>query len=160
LYWDKTFVEEQIIVFEQQLEWALQYDYPVIIHSRTAHNEIIRSMKKFKNLRGVFHSFSGSVEQAREILRLGNFKLGINGVVTYKNTNLPETLKQLSLNDIVLETDAPYLTPVPHRGERNEVAYLSFIRNKLAEIFNVSAAEIDKITALNTKTIFSSVFLK
>ena len=158
LYWDKTYLAEQIIAFEQQLEWALQYGYPVIIHSRNSHNEIMASLKKFKNVRGVFHSFSGSIEQAREILRLGDFKLGINGVVTYKNTNLPQTLKQLSLNDIVLETDAPYLTPVPFRGQRNETAYLSLIKNKLAEIFDISDAEIDKITTRNTKTIFPSVF--
>jgi len=157
LYWDKTFLQEQIAAFEQQIEWALEYDYPLIIHSRNAHNEIIRSVKKFKNLRGVFHSFSGSVEQAREIFRLGNFKLGINGVVTYKNANLPQTLTTLSLNDIVLETDAPYLTPVPHRGKRNETAYIQYVAQKLAEIYNVTLEEVDKITTENAKSIFTGI---
>ena len=157
LYWDKTFWQEQTAAFETQLEWASERGYPVIIHSRSAHNEIIRSVKQFKHLRGVFHSFSGSIEQAREILRLGNFKLGINGVVTYKNANLPQTLAQLSLNDLVLETDAPYLTPVPHRGKRNETAYLQYVAQRLAEIFNLSLEEVDDVTTQNAKSIFTGI---
>ena len=160
LYWDKTYLTEQIIAFEQQLEWALQYNYPVIIHSRDSHNEIMASLKKFasRNLTGVFHSFGGTIKQAQEILNFGGFKLGINGVVTFKNSGLDNVLAQLNPEDLVLETDSPYLAPIPFRGQRNETAYLSLIKNKLAEIFNISEAEIDKITTQNTKTIFPSVF--
>ncbi|MDR0872458.1 MAG: TatD family hydrolase [Prevotellaceae bacterium] len=167
LYWDKTFQNEQVAAFETQVEWALEYDYPIIIHSRTAHNEIIRSLKKIGRgvlntpshtpLRGIFHSFSGSIEQAREILRLGNFKLGINGVLTFKNANLPQTLQQISLNDLVLETDAPYLTPVPFRGQRNETAYVQYVAQKLAEIYQTSIEEVDKITTENAKSIFTGI---
>ena len=160
LYWDKTYLAEQITTFEQQLEWALQYNYPVIIHSRDSHDEIMASLKKFagRNLTGIFHSFGGTIEQAREILKLDGFKLGINGVVTFKNSGLDKVIAQLRPEDLVLETDSPYLAPVPFRGQRNETAYLSLVRNKLAEIFNIPAAEIDKITTLNTKTLFPSVF--
>jgi len=160
LYWDKTYLAEQIIAFEQQLEWALQYDYPVIIHSRDSHDEIMASLKKFagRNLTGIFHSFGGTIEQAKEILTFGNFKLGINGVVTFKNSGLNKVLAQLSPEDVVLETDSPYLAPVPFRGQRNETAYLSLIKNKLTEIFDISDAEIDKITTQNTKIIFPAVF--
>jgi TatD DNase family protein len=159
LYWDKTFAEEQIIAFEQQIKWAQEFDLPIIIHTRNSHNEAIRSLKKFKNLRGIFHSFSGSFEQAQEILRLnGNFKLGTGGVVTFKNSNLPQTLARLSLHDIVLETDAPYLTPVPYRGKRNETSYVKYVAEKLAEIYQVSVEEVDKITTQNAKEIFSQLF--
>ena len=156
LYWDKTFAQEQILAFEQQIEWAQEFDLPLIIHTRNSHNEAIRSLKKFKNLRGIFHSFSGSFEQAQEILRLnGEFKLGINGVVTFKNTHLPETLARLSLQNIVLETDAPYLTPAPYRGKRNEPAYVKLVAGKLAEIYQISLEEIDKITTKSAKEIFN-----
>ncbi len=155
LYWDKTFAEEQIFAFEQQIVWAQEFDLPLIIHSRNAQNEVIRSLKKFKNLRGIFHSFSGSYEQAQEILHLdGNFKLGINGVVTFKNAHLPQTLAKLSLSNILLETDTPYLTPSPYRGKRNESAYIQFVAEKLAEIYQVSVEEVDRITTQNTKEIF------
>jgi TatD DNase family protein len=160
LYWDKTFFAQQIEVFQTQIEWALERDLPIIIHSRSAHNEIIRCLKQFagQGLRGVFHSFSGSIEQAREILRLdGNFKLGINGVVTFKNANLPQTLLQISLTDLILETDAPYLTPVPYRGKRNETAYVQFVAQKLAEIYGLSVLEIDTITTQTAKSIFTGI---
>ncbi len=160
LYWDKTFFEQQVEVFQTQIEWALALDYPIIIHSRNAHNEIIRCLKQFagRDLRGVFHSFSGSVEQAREILRLdGNFKLGINGVITFKNTYLPQTLQQISLTNLVLETDSPYLTPVPHRGKRNETAYVQYVAQKLAEIYGKPVQEINEITTQTAKTIFTGI---
>ncbi|MDR1699540.1 MAG: TatD family hydrolase [Prevotellaceae bacterium] len=156
-YWDKTFAGEQILAFEQQIAWAQEFDLPLIIHSRNAQNEVIRSLKKFKNLRGIFHSFSGSFEQAQEILRLGDFKLGINGVVTFKNANLPQTLSRLSLNDLVLETDAPYLTPAPYRGKRNESAYVKFVAEKLANVYQVPMSEVDKITTENTTEIFKTL---
>ena len=158
LYWDKTFAEAQIEAFEQQIEWAQEFDLPIIIHTRNAHNEAIRSLKKFKNLRGIFHAFSGSFEQAQEILRLnGNFKLGINGVLTFKNANLPQTLSRLTLSDIVLETDAPYLTPSPYRGKRNESAYVKYVAEKLVEIYQVPFAEIDKITTENANFLFKTI---
>jgi TatD DNase family protein len=161
LYWDKTFLKEQISAFEQQIEWALDYKYPVIIHSREAHNEIMSSLKKHKNkgLTGVFHSFSGNLEQAKEILAFGNFKLGINGVITFKNSGLDKIIANLQPSDLVLETDSPYLTPVPFRGKRNESSYITFVVKKLAEIFQIPEEEIKKITLSTTKTIFPSIFL-
>jgi TatD DNase family protein len=129
LYWDKTQLKEQIEVFEQQLEWAIQYKLPVIIHVRDAFPEALQSVKKLNcpELQGVFHSFGGSLEDAQTILNFDGFKLGINGVVTFKNSNLKETLQHIPLEHIVLETDAPYLSPVPYRGKRNEPKHLKEI---------------------------------
>lgn len=152
LYWDKTFVGEQIKAFEQQLQWAVDYSLPVIIHVRDAFDLAIASVKKYNNqsLKGIFHSFGGTPEEARQIMALGGFKMGINGVVTFKNSNLPQTLLEVPLDYLVLETDAPYLTPVPYRGRRNESAYLEYIKNKLAEIYKLSSEEIAKKTYWNS----------
>ncbi len=159
LYWDKTFLTEQIYAFEQQLEWAQQYQYPVIIHTRDSFTEVMNSVKKFRNLTGIFHSFGGTVRQAGEILALDGFKLGINGVITFKNSGLSDVLSQLNIHDLVLETDAPYLTPTPYRGKRNESSYIRLTAQKLSEIYNLPLEEIDHITTENAKTIFPSVFL-
>jgi TatD DNase family protein len=152
LYWDKTFVKEQVTVFERQLQWAVDYDLPVIIHVRDAFELAIASVEKYNNasLKGIFHSFGGTVEEAQRIMGLGGFKMGINGVVTFKNSTLGSVLPHVPLEYLVLETDAPYLTPVPYRGKRNESAYLEYIKNKLAEVYNLSPEEIAKKTLQNS----------
>ncbi len=156
LYWDKTFREEQINAFEQQLQWAIEYDLPVIIHQRDAFEDTIASVEKYNcdKLRGLFHSFGDSVEFAHRILSLGNFYLGINGVVTFKNSKLSSVLEQLSPENLVLETDAPYLTPAPYRGKRNESAYVLLVAQKLAEIYQKPVDEIIQITGRNAITLF------
>ncbi|GHT19756.1 TatD family hydrolase [Bacteroidia bacterium] len=156
LYWDKTFEREQIITFQTQCEWALQRELPVIIHLRNSFTEIMNALKPFKNkgLRGIFHSFSGTAAEASEILNFGDFYLGINGIVTFKNSNLSATLKEIPLQHIVTETDAPYLTPAPHRGTRNETSYIALVVKKLAEIYQLTEAEIDCITTENAKKLF------
>ena len=157
LYWDKTFLEEQIIVFQQQIDWALVYKLPVIIHVRDSFRETMQALQPYKNfgLRGVFHSFTGTYEDACEIIDFGGFLLGINGIVTFKNSGLASVVEQIDLKHLLLETDSPYLTPVPHRGKRNESAYTLLVANKLAEIFNCSLQQIDEQTNLNAKSLFA-----
>jgi TatD DNase family protein len=153
-YWDKTFAEEQKIAFVQQCNWAAELDLGVSVHTRSATYEAISAVKSMKQKpRGVFHCFSGSIEEANEMIKLG-FKLGIGGVLTYKNSNLPEVLKQLSLDDIVLETDSPYLPPVPHRGKRNESSYIPLIAEKLSDVFGVSVETIANKTTANAREVF------
>lgn len=156
LYWDQTYQKEQIIAFEQQLQWAVNHQLPVIIHQRNSFAETINSVEKFAKmgLHGVFHSFGGSIDEAHRILNLGHFFLGINGIVTFKNSKLSETLKHVPLERVVLETDAPYLTPVPYRGQRNESSYLPFIVKKLSEIYQTSNEVVEAITYDNAKTLF------
>ncbi len=156
-YWDRTYMAEQQDAFSVQMEWAMQHDIPIVIHTRNAMQETIEMVKKFtpKGIRGIFHCFSGSVESAREIIRLG-FYLGIGGVITYKNAGVAEVLEEIDLKHIVLETDAPYLTPAPFRGKRNESAYLEHIVNKLALIKNSSPQEIAEITTSNAQNIFGT----
>lgn len=156
LYWDKTFREQQIAVFEQQLQWAIEYDLPVIIHQRDAFEDTIACVEKYNcdKLRGIFHSFGDSVEFARRILSLGNFYLGINGVVTFKNSKLSSVLEQLSPDNLVMETDAPYLTPVPYRGKRNESSYVMLVAQKLANIYQKPVDEIIQITEKNATVLF------
>lgn len=157
LYWDKTFLKEQIFVFQQQVEWALYYKLPIIIHVRDSFRETIDALTPFKNkgLKGVFHSFTGTLADAEEILSFEGFKLGINGIVTFKNSGLADTVRQIDLKHIVLETDAPYLTPVPFRGKRNESSYMRYVLQKLAEIYNLPIEQIDKITTSNAIELFS-----
>ncbi len=159
LYWDKTFINEQIKVFEQQLKWAIEYNLPVIIHVRDAFPEALRSIERLNcpQLHGVFHSFSGNLKDAQSILNLKGFKLGINGIVTFKNSDLKNTLSQIPLENIVLETDAPYLSPVPYRGKRNEPKHLLEIVAKLAEIYNESTDNIIKKTGENALQVFKSI---
>jgi len=138
LYWDKTFFEQQQKAFRTQVQWALEFEYPVSIHCRNAFDELYALLKEFPRLpKAIFHCFSGNLEQARQVLDLGNFKLGIGGVLTFKNAGLDKVVEQLSLDDLVLETDAPYLAPVPFRGKRNEPAYLPEVARRLAELKNV-----------------------
>ena len=156
LYWDKTFYTEQVFALQTQVQWALDSNLPVIIHVRDSHKETIEALQPFKNkgLRGVFHCFTGSRKEADEIVELGDFMLGIGGVVTFKNSGLAGNLKDIPLTKLVLETDTPYLAPVPFRGKRNEPAYTAFICNKLAEVYQVSVKEIDEITTRNAEKLF------
>jgi TatD DNase family protein len=154
-YWDRTFAAEQKKAFEQQIDWALHYQLPVIIHSRSSTKECIDIIRRKQNgsLVTIFHCYSGTVEEAKEVVALGGY-LGIGGVVTYKKINLPEVLHAVSLDNIVLETDAPYLSPVPYRGKRNESAYLPIIAEKIAEIYQLSFPDIVEKTTANAVKIF------
>lgn len=157
LYWDQTYKKEQIMAFQQQLKWALEYNKPVIIHVRNSFRETMLAMEPFKNsgLKGVFHSFGGSIEEADEILKFGGFLIGINGIVTFKNATLGDVLKHINLSHIVLETDAPYLTPVPFRGKRNECAYLTYTTRYLATLFSTTYDAVTKQTTQNAQNLFN-----
>jgi TatD DNase family protein len=155
-YWDVSFKEQQYEAFEQQIDLALQYDLPIVIHSRESTQECIEVVKKKQNgrLKGIFHCFGGTLQQAEEITELGLY-LGIGGVVTFKNSTLPEVIKTISLNHIVLETDAPYLAPVPYRGKRNESSYIPLIAAKIAELKGIDITEVAAITTRNAEIIFN-----
>ena len=155
LYWDKTFVNEQTSAFNYQLDLAIDYHLPVAIHTRNSFEIAIKMIREKNNpeLKGVFHCFSGSVEQAQQAMELG-FMLGIGGIITYKNSGLQKVVEDTGLTHLVLETDAPYLPPAPYRGQRNESAYIPVIAEKVAEIKNVSVTEVAEITTLNAVTLF------
>jgi len=158
LYWAQTFIREQEIAFRKQVEWAVKYELPIVIHSRNSFDEIYTILKvspfeKVKPLRGIFHCFTGNLEQAKKAIELG-FYLGIGGVLTFKNSGLDKVVEQIDLKHLVLETDAPYLAPVPHRGKRNESSYLVLIAQKLADIKNISIEEVAAVTTENSKLIF------
>jgi len=154
-YWDKTFVKEQQLVFETQMQWALDLQLPIAIHTRNAMGETIEAVKPFakKGLRGVFHCFSGSKESAEQIIGMG-FHLGLGGVLTYKNAGVAEAIKDIPMEYLVLETDAPYLAPVPYRGKTNEPAYMLEVAKKLAEIKSMPLHEIAAITTSNAEKLF------
>jgi TatD DNase family protein len=156
-YWDRLFEKEQYIAFKQQMQWALDYNVPISIHTRNAMGETIETVKPFakKGLRGIFHCFGGSYESAKEITKMG-FYLGIGGVVTYKKAGLAEVLAHIDLQHLVLETDAPYLTPVPFRGKRNEPSYLQYVIAKIAEVKKMNVEEVSAITSANAEQVFSS----
>ena len=154
LYWDKSTLDIQKEAFELQCDWAIEKQLPVAIHSRDSTHILIELLKKRKNKpRGVFHCFTGSLEEANEILKLG-FYVGIGGVVTYKNTHLRDRLKHLPLDKIVLETDAPYLPPVPFRGKRNESAYTKLVAETLCSVYEKGLEEIADVTTQNAKDLF------
>jgi TatD DNase family protein len=155
-YWDKTFVIQQYQAFRTQIEWAIEYKRPIVTHTRNAMQETINLVKEYKSkaLKGIFHCFSGSYESAKEIIDAG-FYLGIGGVVTYKNAGLAEVLTKIDLEHLVLETDAPYLAPVPFRGKRNESSYLKYIAAKIAAIKQVPVEEVASITTANAEKIFA-----
>ncbi len=156
LYWDKTFVTQQQKAFETQIKWALEYNYPIVIHCRNAFDEIYEILKSFKQLpKAIFHCFSGTVDEAHKIIDLGNFKLGIGGVVTFKNSGLDKVVEQIDLQHLVLETDAPYLAPVPFRGKRNEPIYILEVAKKIVEIKQISIAKVAEITTTNAEFIFA-----
>jgi len=155
LYWDKTFVTEQQQAFIQQIGWAKAAGLPINIHCRNAFDEVyaILQQEHDDHLRGIFHCFSGTLAQAEQITELG-FMLGIGGVVTYKNAGLDKVVEQIDLKHIVLETDSPYLTPVPYRGKPNESSYLVYVAQKVADLHQVSLEEVARITTENSKIIF------
>ncbi len=157
-YWDKTYIDDQYEAFRRQIGWALKYDLPIVIHSRNATRECIEVLKEFseKKVKGIFHCFGGSLQEAEDIINLGMY-LGIGGVVTYKNSGLDKVLAGVGLSNLVLETDAPYLSPVPHRGKRNESSFLPLVAEKLASIYSTSADEIDRVTTLNATNIFGKL---
>jgi TatD DNase family protein len=156
LYWDKTFIKEQEEAFETQINWALEYQLPIVIHSRESFTEIFNILEKYRNtnLTGVFHSFTGNAEQAQKAIELG-FLLGINGIVTFKNAGLDKTISQFSLENLIVETDSPYLAPVPKRGKRNESSYVQHVATKLSEVFEKDIAEVAKITTANAENLFN-----
>ena len=156
LYWDKTFYTQQVEAFEIQINWALEFNLPIVIHCRNSFNEIFEVLTRFKKLpKGIFHCFSGNAEQAQKIIDTTNFKLGIGGVITFKNSGLDKAIENIDLKHLVLETDSPYLAPVPYRGKRNESSYIPLIAAKVAEVKNCSLLEVANITTANAKDIFN-----
>mgnify|MGYP003589193444 FL=1 len=157
LYWDRTFINEQFEAFETQIQWSAEYLLPLVIHSRDSFEEVYQVIKRneHKNLKGIFHSFTGTLEEAERLLQFDGFYLGINGVVTFKKSTLPEVLKNVPLERIVLETDSPYLTPAPNRGKRNESANVKDTLLKLAAIYQCSPENIAETTTMNALKIFS-----
>ena len=156
LYWDKTKLEVQKRAFIHQIKLAKQYQIPIAIHVRDAFDEAIEIVESHNDntLRGVFHCFTGSIVQAERVIDLKDFYLGIGGVITFKNSGLDQTIKEISLKNLILETDSPYLAPVPFRGKRNESKYLTKIAEKIAEIKNMTINEIAEITTANAKKLF------
>ena len=156
LYWDRTYLTEQQIVLKRQLDWALAYDLPVVIHSREAFSYIYMVLEAYRHtsLRGIFHSFTGTCEEAEAILKFPHFLIGINGVVTFKKSALPEVLPYVPLERIVLETDSPYLTPVPFRGRRNESSFIKYTLMKVAEVYGRTPEEVSDITSETALKLF------
>lgn len=156
LYWDKTYRKQQIIVFEKQIEWALHYHLPIVIHSRESSDLLMEVLQPYKEtpLTGIFHSFTGTSAEADHLLAFAGFMIGINGVVTFKKSPLPEVLKEIPLQRIVLETDSPYLTPAPNRGRRNESAHVRDTLIKVAEVYWESPDVVGRITSENALKVF------
>ena len=158
-YWSREFEKEQIEAFDKQVQWAIKYDLPLMVHCRTAQNELLAVLRKYADnpkLRGVFHCFTGNEQEARRYLEYENWMLGIGGVLTFKKSKLPETLRNaVPLSRIVLETDAPYMAPVPHRGKRNESSFIPYIINTLAEVYSTSPDNIAETTTRNAKNLFN-----
>ena len=155
LYWDQSTLEIQVKAFERQIDWAIELDLPIVIHTRESFDEVFEVLerKRHPKLRGIFHCFSGNLEQAKRAINL-NFLLGIGGVVTFKNGKIDQFLHEIPLQKIVLETDSPYLAPVPYRGKRNESSYLDLVVGKLVNIYEKDFSEISKITDENALKIF------
>lgn len=156
-YWSTAFAAQQVEAFNQQMQWALEKDLPVVIHTRNAMQETIDLVKPFaaKGLKGVFHCFSGSRESAEQIIQM-DFMLGIGGVITYKSAKLPEVIRHIPVEYLILETDAPYLTPVPHRGKRNESAYVRLVLDQVANALEKSPEEIALTTTQNALRLFKT----
>jgi len=157
LYWDKSTLEFQRLAFRKQVQWAKEMNLPIVIHARDSYNELFEELNQLndESLRGVFHCFTGSQQQAEKILSYGGFYLGLGGVLTYKNSGIGKFIAELPLDKIILETDAPYLPPVPHRGQRNESAYVQFVAEKLAELYDLSFEEIGEQTSENARRLFN-----
>lgn len=156
-YWDDTYRRQQLDAFEQQVRWARDLGLPLVIHSRNAHQELMEVMGRYRSdgLKGIFHCFGGTVAEALEMLSFEGFVLGIGGVLTYKKSTLPEVLSEaVPLERVVLETDAPYLAPVPYRGKRNESAYVAQTMKRLSEIYGCPPSEVEKVTTMTAKRLF------
>jgi TatD DNase family protein len=155
LYWDKTFREEQIVAFQHQIQLSLEHKLPLVIHSRNSFQDIFSSLENFlnKNPRGIFHSFTGTLKDAQRAIHMG-FKIGINGIVSFKNSGLDKVVAEIGLDHLVLETDSPYLAPVPKRGKRNESSYLIYIAQKIAEITGENIEKVAKKTNQNAREVF------
>jgi len=155
LYWDKTTLPRQVEAFKIQIGWAKKLGLPIVIHCRDSFNEVYEVLleEQGERLRGIFHCFTGTVEQAQKIIALG-FYLGIGGVVTYKNSGLDKVVQEIDLKHIVLETDSPYLTPVPYRGKKNESSYLVYVAQKVADLHQISLEKLAEITTQNSKLVF------
>lgn len=156
LYWDKTYLNEQIIAFQKQLDLAIQLNLPVVIHARESFGPIFEVLSDYRNttLKGVFHAFSGGSKELQNALDMG-FMIGIGGIVTFKNSTLPEVIASATIDKIILETDSPFLSPVPHRGQRNESSYLAFINYRLSSIFGITREESAAITTSNAVSLFN-----
>ena len=156
LYWDKTYAEEQKEAFVMQTGWAAESGLPVIIHCREAFDEILALLQsgRVPAFRGVFHSFTGSAEQVRLLRGTGDYYFGINGIVTFKNAHLEDMVREVGIGRILLETDAPYLAPVPYRGKRNEPSYLPYMAKRIAEILDITTAEVEESTTANAVRLF------
>lgn len=158
-HWDLTFKNEQKICLETQLNWAKEMDLPVILHCRESMQDVIEIVRPYARagVSGIFHCFSGTLEEAKEVIEMG-FYLGIGGTFTYKKSELPMILKDIGLERIVLETDSPYLPPIPHRGKRNEPSYVSLVSEKIANELDISLEEVAKITSENARKVFKNAF--
>ena len=156
LYWDKTWLKEQQRVLEEQIQWALEWDLPLVLHCRDAFPQLFEVLRPYRQtgLKGVFHSFTGTVDEALELVDYSHFLIGINGVVTFKKSTLPEALVNVPLTRLVLETDSPYLAPVPYRGKRNETSYVKRVAVKLAELYGVEIGEVERQTTENALKLF------
>lgn len=156
LYWNKTYLLEQQFAFREQIKWAKELQLPIVIHVREAFEELftILDQENDERLTGVFHCFTGNLEQANYALNYGGFKLGIGGVLTYKKSDLPETLANIDLKHLVLETDSPFLPPTPFRGKRNESSYVLHVAEKLADIYNISLKDVEQVTTQNAIELF------
>jgi len=156
LYWDKTFLKEQLIALRRQILFAIEKGLPVVIHSRDSFPEVFSILEEFrgKGLTGVLHAFTGTLADAEQAIDLG-FKLGIGGIVTFKNSGLDKVVKEMGPESLTMETDSPYLAPVPHRGKRNESSYICIINKKLAEIFGMSEQDVAEITFTNSTELFN-----
>lgn len=156
LYWDKTWLKEQQRILDEQIQWALEWNLPLVIHCREAFPELFQVLSPYKDteLTGVFHSFTGTADEARELMDYSRFMIGINGVVTFKKSTLPEALAGVPLTKLVLETDSPYLAPVPFRGKRNETSYVKRVAVRLAELYGVEIGEVERQTTENALKVF------
>ena len=156
LYWSQEFYGVQREVLHAQIEMALQYNHPVVIHTRSAYKEMLDAIATYRGrgLRGVFHAWADSADTARKLERMGGFKFGVGGVVTFKNSGLDKVVEELPLELLLLETDSPYLTPVPHRGKRNESSYVEHVCRKIADIHRVTFEQVDTITTASAKELF------
>ena len=158
-YWDDTFRQEQEQAFRTQVEWAIEYHLPLVVHARSAHDSLLRILCDYSSCRlsGIFHCFSGTADEAASLLAFEGFCLGIGGILTFKKSTLPEVLRHVPLSRLVLETDSPYLAPVPHRGKRNESAFVAYVLRALAALYETSESDVERQTDANVRRLFTRV---